>query len=328
VNEDAYFINENLAGAQEENQMAEDGELNWANINTEGGQFAMGYSSDSSLARFYAPYDSRTWGSTVSYLESHDEQRLAYQQNQYGETGIKGNITNSMRRLGSAAAQMILAPGSHMIWQFSELGNYDSAKTSSGSNNVDPKTVRWSLFNNANRKGLYTSYSELIAIRNANTALFGRSADFLSQCTVSNWANGRFIYASNGEQELICVINPNVSSDGTFQATFKQKDNSKYQILSKSYNTDPSFDASTGKVTVPANGYVVIATKNVTEVSDIISDTIQPEVFGGNGYIYVNGDYSDLTIYNVAGQKFNTLNVPAGLYIVRAGGETFKVMVK
>jgi len=80
VNPDAYFINENLAGAQEENDMAADGEINWANINTESRQFAMGYSSNSSLNRFYAPLDSRTWGSTVSYAESHDEERMAYSQ--------------------------------------------------------------------------------------------------------------------------------------------------------------------------------------------------------------------------------------------------------
>lgn len=43
VNPDAYFINENLAGAQEENEMAADGQLNWANLNTQGCQYAMGY---------------------------------------------------------------------------------------------------------------------------------------------------------------------------------------------------------------------------------------------------------------------------------------------
>ena len=44
VNPEAYFINENLATAKEENEMAEDGELNWANVNNAGCQFAMGYS--------------------------------------------------------------------------------------------------------------------------------------------------------------------------------------------------------------------------------------------------------------------------------------------
>ena len=103
--------------------------LNWANINGAGCQFAMGYNSNSNLNRMYAPNDSRTWGSTVSYLESHDEERLAYKQNKDGAAGVKGNEKVSMQRLGSAAVQMILAPGAHMIWQFSELGNSQTTKT-------------------------------------------------------------------------------------------------------------------------------------------------------------------------------------------------------
>ena len=157
VNPDAYFINENLAGAQEENEMAADGQLNWANLNTQGCQYAMGYQANSGLERFYAPSDSRLWGSTVSYLESHDEQRLAYRQNQEGASGVRGDITASMHRLGSAACQMILSPGAHMIWQFSELGNFDNTKDAGGGNNTDPKTVRWNLYDNASRRGLYLS---------------------------------------------------------------------------------------------------------------------------------------------------------------------------
>ena len=71
----------------------------------------MGYSSESNLNRMWAIQDKRTAGSTVSYLESHDEQRLAYKQQQYGVTGVKGNKTASCQRLGAAAAQMILVLG-------------------------------------------------------------------------------------------------------------------------------------------------------------------------------------------------------------------------
>lgn len=140
VNPDAYFINENLAGAKEENDMAEDGELNWANVNDAGCQFAMGYPSNSSLNRMWAVRDSRTAGSTVAYLESHDEQRLAYKQDQWGTAGVKGNHKVSMQRLGSAAAQMLLVPGSHMIWQFSEMGNAQNTKDNSGGNKAAEAT--------------------------------------------------------------------------------------------------------------------------------------------------------------------------------------------
>lgn len=128
VNPDAYFINENLAGAEEENDMAADGELNWANINYASCQFAMGFASECDLNRFYAPDDSRTIGSTVSYAESHDEERMAFKIEKYGASGIKGNISASMRRLGSVAAMMLMSPGAHMIWQFQEFGADQTTK--------------------------------------------------------------------------------------------------------------------------------------------------------------------------------------------------------
>lgn len=329
VKEDAYFINENLAGADEENQMAEDGELNWANVNTQGMQYAMGYSSNSNLRRFYAPLDSRLWGSTVSYLESHDEQRLAYQQNIYGATGVKGNLKNSMARIGSAAAQMILAPGAHMIWQFSELGNYDNTKNATGGNNVDPKTVRWSLFDNATRHGLYTSYAELQSIRNANPELFAQSASFTDQCAESNWSNGRFIYASAGGKELICVINPNIDVDKTLTVSFKSQNNDDYQILSKSYNTNPTFNAAASAVSVPANSYVVIANKSVVGVKDVVADADDNvSVYAADGRITISGNYRRSAIYDMAGQLCPSSGLNPGVYMVRVDNKTFKVLVK
>lgn len=330
VNPDAYFINENLAGAQEENEMAEDGQLNWANINHQGGQYAMGYNSDSSLKRFYAPDDSRLWGSTVSYLESHDEQRLAYMQNTNGASGVKGNLANSMHRLGSAAAQMILSPGAHMIWQFSEMGNFQTTKDASGGNNTDPKKVNWNLLNNANRKGLVDNYTQLIALRNDNPELFGEMAVFRNQVAVSNWADGRFIYASKGDQELICVINPNTSGEATFAATFKQPDNDNYKLLCASYNTNPTFDAASGKVTVPANCFVVIGSNAVQSVGGVtVDDRDNVKVYGDYGRIVIEGP-QDIkpAVYSITGQQYPGLDVPAGLYLVRLGTRTYKVLVK
>ena len=147
VRPDAYFINENLAGAQEENAMAAFGQLNWSNLNHQGSQYAMGYQEDSGLDGFYATAWGRTWGSTVSYLESHDEQRLAYMQRKYGAAEVQQTKT-AMKRLSCAAAQMLMTPGAHMIWQFSEMGNEENTKSDNGGNNTDPKTVCWSLLDN------------------------------------------------------------------------------------------------------------------------------------------------------------------------------------
>lgn len=308
VNPNAYFINENLAGAQEENAMAKFGQLNWSNLNNQGSQFAMGYQEDSGLEGFYAPSWGRDWGSTVSYLESHDEQRLAYKQRSYGVSEVQQTKV-AMQRLGSAAAQMILAPGAHMIWQFSELGNEESTKSADGSNNTSPKTVCWSLLDNPFREGLMKCYSELIAIRNNNAELFASDASFSSACKYSNWSNGRTMSSVAGGKEVYTFVNPSVNKSITFSHNFVSKDNSGYQILSQTYGSDSSFDAVSGKVTVPANSYVVIGSTQVTAVEGIEADSAEDEP-----------EY-----FNLQGMRIFR-PIPGEICIVRQGGKSYKAI--
>lgn len=336
VNPNAYFINEDLATAKEENELAETGQLNWANINDEGCQFAMGYESDSNLNRFYAPKDSRTWGSTVSYLESHDEQRLAYKQNQWGVAAVKGNLAVSMQRLGSAAAQMIMAPGAHMIWQFSELGNYDNTKNADGGNNTDPKIVRWNLLESPERKGLYDCYSQLISIRNDNPDLFTETASFESNCSSSDWKNGRKLVSKAGDKEIFTVINPNVSGPLTVSVAFNSDDNKSYEILSKSYGCEPSFSASDKTVTVPANCYVVIGSSNLSSGIEEVGVDIESAlmVYAADGTIVIDKAPGVVDVYGADGRLVGHLSdagvidVAPGVYVVRCGKYVKKVMVK
>ncbi len=326
VKPDAYFINENLAGAKEENEMAAYGQLNWANLNYAGCQYAAGMSAESGLNRFYAPDDQRTWGSTVSYLESHDEQRLAYVQNNSGATGVRGNLAVSMRRLSSAAAQMILSPGAHMIWQFSELGNYQSTKNADGGNNTDPKTVNWALFNNAERRGLYDSYAELIGLRSKNPELFAKEATFSINASAADWDSGRHIYASAGSKEMHCVINPMVDRELTMRINFASTDENHYYIVTKSYNTDPSFDAAAGTVTVPAGGYAVVASEDVAGVTTIEAESRDTDlVYGLRGEIVAP---AGSMVYDLAGRSHSLTGLQPGLYIVRTPSATVKVIVR
>ncbi|MDE6341617.1 MAG: hypothetical protein K2K93_04815 [Muribaculaceae bacterium] len=306
VNPDAYFINENLATAQEENAMAAFGQLNWSNLNHQGGQFAMGYQDDSGLEGFYASAWGRTPGSTVSYLESHDEQRLAYLQRTYGVSEVKKTQV-AMQRLGAAAAQMLLTPGAHMIWQFSEMGCEESTKSADGSNNTDPKTVCWSLLDNKYRRGLKDNYSELAAIRKANPDLFSEDAVFTAEVHSSNWAGGRVMKSTSGLKALYTFINPMPAQAVTMNFNFPG-DASDYVILSSTPGSDSAIDYVAGKVTVPANSYVTVATSAVDAVDCIPSE----------------GDGEEITGYfNLQGQPVS--HPAAGeIVIVRKGSKTYK----
>lgn len=328
VKPDAYFINEDLAGAKEENEMAEDNETNWANINNASCQFAMGWQSGSNLNRFYAPLDdNRIWGSTVSYSESHDEERMAYKCEQWGNTGIKGNVAMTMRRLGSVAAMMLMSPGAHMIWQFQEFGADETTKNSDGSNNTSPKKVVWNYLNDPDRAGLKQSYSELCAIRNGNPQMFKEGVTTVMSCDESNWANGRTIKLSNGTDELYCIVNPNITGSKAIDVPFA-KDAAQYHLLSASYGVEPSLSGKS--VTLPAGAYAVYGTAGMTDIEEIIDDvTPQVNVYGGIGEIIIEGDYRELDIFNISGQRIRgTSGLPATIYIVIVDGTSYKVVVR
>lgn len=334
VNPDAYFINENFADAKEENEMAADGELNWAKVNDAGCEYAMGYSSKASLNRMWAVRDGgRTAGSTVAYLESHDEQRLAYKQDQWGAAGIKGNHKVSMQRLGAAAAQMILVPGSHMIWQFSEMGNAQNTKDATGGNNTSPKIVCWDLLEDPDNAGLVKSYSEMIGLRLSHPDLFAETADYTFN--LGSWATGRYIKARTADKELYVVINPNPGKSIDMEIDFRSDNNSAYYVASKSFDSEPAFDAAAKKVTVEANCYAVIATNNLSGVEGIVSDALEAtRIFAVTGGIRVVNCDGPVNVYtpdgvNVAsGSGDSDITVDAGTYVVRAAGKTAKVVVR
>lgn len=330
VKPDAYFINEHLAGSKEENEMAADGQMNWANVNNASCQFVMGYSSDSDLNRFHSERDSRLWASTVSYAESHDEERMGYKQAQYGVAGVKGNNEVSKRRIGSLHAQMILSPGAHMIWQFSELGNEQTTKNSSG-NDTSPKKVNWNALNDDDTKGLYQNVSELIWLRTGCPELFEQDAVKQMNVAVSNWQNGRFIYCAKNGKEMILAVNPNITGDRTFECStmFASKDDSKYRIESASYNTNPTFSAVTGRITVPANSYVVIVNDAVSGIDSVGAEgVVRNEVYSVGGDIIINGEYGEASVYSMDGTRQPMTGLVPGIYVVRVDNASYKVAVR
>lgn len=340
VNPDMYFINENLATAQEENEMAQDKELNWANVNYASCEFAMGFPETGGLARFYAPWDSRTFGSTVSYAESHDEERMAYKVKTYGAQGVKGNSTMTMRRLGSVAAQMLLTPGSHMIWQFQELGDDQTNKTSTG-NNVNPKKVVWNLLDNAANKSLHDSYAELLTIRNNNPTLFTTEISKSVQASALNNAMGaRSLVLTDGNKYLWLVVNPTVGTtlNGISLPIMFTKDN--MIELSQSAGCTATADWSKFVLNGLAPGaYAVFGTNDTAGIGDVEIDLGQNvgagfAVTAQNGTIRVYDNSGrelapgEFTVYTASGMRVSARALSPGIYLVNALGVTQKIALK
>lgn len=326
VRPDAYFINENLAGAQEENEMAQDGEINWANINHASCRYAAGQNSDANLSRFYAPLDSRTWGSTVSYAESHDEERMAYYVRQNGVSGVKGSTNMTMRRLGSVAAMMLTAPGAHMIWQFQELGADQSTKNADGGNNTDPKKVVWNYLNNAARAGLMNSYKEMCHLRNDNPEFFVQGIPTTTiACNTSNWNSGYYITLKAASDKAIYMVANPTTSNLTISLSGAVA-GQPLKLLSASYGVTPTLIDT--RVTLPAGAYAIYGTENTVDVDAISPDSETAKAYGGEGRIIVVGNYNHINAYNLSGSRVNPDNVASGIYIVDIDGTTSKVAVR
>ena len=339
VKPNGIHINENLAGDQEENEMAADGQLNWSNINGDCGNYAKVASTgnSSTMSGFFSPYWNRTQFSTVSYAESHDEERIGYTGSTHAT--LKNKVDFLTRRLGSIAATMLMTPGPKMIWQFAEVGADQSTKNSSG-NDTSPKRVLWDYLDNTYRAALYQNYCELVGIRTCNFDLFSNAnldsretTYYVRSGFADNMTSARNIVLHYGSQEIAVLINPALSGNKNITANVSLISSSNSIVLSKSQGvtTTPTYGSGTVTMAVPANSYVVIGTTNIAGVEDVIADEVggsKVTVAGGDGEIVINGEYDNCSVYTLSGQRLSSLNVPAGLYIVKVDGETFKVVVR
>ena len=332
VNPDAYAIFEYFVDTAEENEIGNYGGMSWKKMNEQYCQAAMGYQENSTFRGMWTGDESRPFGSTVAYMESHDEERMGAKQIQYGAGTIPGSLMQRMRRLGSNAAFSMLVPGAKMIWQFGELG-YD---ISGGNGDTDPKEPHWEYYDNAQRKGLYDTYSTLLNIRRSNPELFSEDAEFYWTVGNNDWETGRFITmrSADGSKELVAAYNPTTSGSKTFSYTFDNPDGTYYAALQSHGVSSATFDAKAGTITLPAHSFIVITNmEHAVGVEEIEADGTEGyrniSIFPNpaSNFIQVNSsDVNRIEVYSLAGQMVaasegeNMMDISAltaGTYIVR-----------
>ncbi|NUQ80713.1 MAG: T9SS type A sorting domain-containing protein [Bacteroidetes bacterium] len=164
---EAYLILEHLGDNSEEKVLANHGFMLWGNMNKNFNEGTMGYHDQSKSDLSWAYYGTRTWTvpHVVTYMESHDEERLMYKNLQYGNSSGGYNIktlATSIDRIKLAATFLFSIPGPKMIWQFGELG-YDISIDFNG--RVGNKPIKWEYLTDTNRRKLYDTFSELIRLK-------------------------------------------------------------------------------------------------------------------------------------------------------------------
>ena len=122
----------------------------------------MGY-HDSGKSNFsWISYLNRGWTvpANVSYMESHDEERLMFKNISFGNSSGGYNVqteSTALDRQELAGAFYFTVPGPKMIWQFGELG-YDISIDQNG--RTGNKPILWNYFNEPNRKAVYDLWAQ------------------------------------------------------------------------------------------------------------------------------------------------------------------------
>ncbi len=170
----SYVILEHFAANSEELDLSNYGMLLWGNENYAFNQATMGYSTGWDFSQALSTARGWTQPNLVSYMESHDEERLMYKNISYGNGAGSYTIRDpatGLKRNEMAAAFFLMMPGPKMIWQFGELGYDYSINTCQDltvSNNcrTDAKPIKWDYLQNAGRLHLHDVYAALLKLRN------------------------------------------------------------------------------------------------------------------------------------------------------------------
>ena len=170
VSPTAYMICEHWGDqmGSERPQLINEGMLCWNNTTNAYCQTAMGWLKDGDS------FAEANKDGYVSYCESHDEERMQYKCKMWGNGDVKTDLATRIARVPANVAMNVLLNGSHMIWQFEEIG-YDFSINSdvdhqNGNNsdyrcNKKPRPEPLGYFRDPDRVAAYTKCAQAIRLR-------------------------------------------------------------------------------------------------------------------------------------------------------------------
>jgi glycosidase len=364
---DAYIILEHFCADDEEKELSDNGFLLWANVWTQYQEASMGFMANSNFER--GIHTVRNWQNAhlVDFMESHDEERITYKNVKYGSASGSYNIKNlptALERMELNAAFMLTIPGPKMIWEFGELG-YDISRCNLSTNGeggdcntkTDPKPIHWEYLQDAQRKHVYTTYSNLNKLR---FHPWFKDVFTGNNITLTRSLGGAFkniVVRSATDSSMICVLGnfDVVSQPVTF--TFPSAGN-WFDYLN---NTSFSATGTAQSITLQPGEFHVYVNRNVnniavTPVIDInnpgsgLQVAVYPNPIGSNAvtevYVPEKGN-TEASLWNTAGQKVavifagtlakgkhtfslsaKTNNLPAGMYLLKVQTKTKTASIK
>jgi 1,4-alpha-glucan branching enzyme len=195
----AYVVLEHFAANNEENELGNYGMLLWGNSKFDMARVAQGYTQDLSNASY--KMRGFTNPSVMSYIESHDEERLMVEVTNGGKKVFTAQ--EKLERMKMAAATFFTIPGPKMIWQFGELG-YDVSINDNGRTGTKP--LKWTYAQDSERAKLLKVYQQLGALKTSKPIF--STTDF----TVGSLSAVKRNLLTKGSEYLLVLANPDINS--------------------------------------------------------------------------------------------------------------------
>jgi glycosidase len=282
----SYVILEHFADNTEEKELSDYGMMFWGNSNYNFSEAAMGWVSTSNFE--YGIFKVRNWTKPhlITYMESHDEERLMYKNLQFGNASGTYNtkdLATALKRMELSSAFLFSIPGPKMIWQFGEMGydysiNHCTNGTVNNACRLDPKPVRWDYLQNISRQRLFDIYSALLKLRFHPLYKNG----FLTDRVTHSLAPGfKWLQVTTDTSNLCLVGNFDVNPQ-TAQVTF-QNAGTWYDYLNGNTFTATGTPQN---ITLQPGEYHLYLNRNVTNVvtTPVSNINNQPLTFKANVY--------------------------------------------
>jgi hypothetical protein len=305
----------------------------WGNTKYDYLEAAMGYSSDLSKSS----YLNLGWSQPglVTYMESHDEERMMYKNITYGAVSVPPgydvkDFKTALKRVKLAGVFFFTIPGPKMIWQFEEVG-YD-IRRGEGDEKLEEKPIKWDYYTNSDRRNVYDNFKALIDLRKKYETF--SSNDF----TIYQTGKLKRLNVVHPEMDVVAVGNFDVAA-GSINSNFTRT-GKWYEFFS-----GDSVDINTSNQNLSLNlipgEYRLYTSKKISRPSFLLSidDNVSGEISGELLFdIYPNpfseemrikftgeNEYQPHTveIFSADGARVRIISCPAGISEVPLDGADF-----
>ncbi len=333
TSKDAYVILELFTDNTEEKTLTDLGMMVWSNQNYNARDIAKGNNANMN----WMSYKDRgfTFPHSISYMESHDEERVVYDAVRNGKISTTDGV---LERIKATAAIFMAVPGPKMIWQFGEIG-YDISINDGG--RTGKKPYKWEYLRDVNRAKLYKVFAELIKLKKSESIF--QTTNFQTELAGLQ----KKVTLIEGNEKVIAVANLDVNDANIaniFPSTGKWYDYfSGEEITVTDLNTSILYKPaefhiySTKAYPKPEKGLTFFEKSPITALESIEKNikfnvfpnpctdhtevTIDPKNTSSKtvNLIDLNGkkQYSTLLKPNVNSLKINTQKLSKGKYIIQ-----------